>query len=182
MDSINIGYISIMQYVIALYNNNITEEDREKVIATLPNDIFEYMKLLNDMVQALKTMLLEKGLSATEASDILEREYDLLDMNRFINYEYIQNIVLLGFYRYNPFGMSVLDNLHNYIYAAIDAVENCKDELVKTDVYCCIIRAVSVLDFVTDNIEFTQKLLDYYNSIPEEERVITFLPEALVNI
>jgi len=169
--------IANINYVLALYDNEVTEELRnsEKQFLT---SLEKCMSVLNDMMSVARTQLQDHKFTLEQVFNIIQTEYTELEIENFLSFDIIRNVVLFSLYTFYPIGYIEYD-FYDLLYDIIDTADEQENKKLKTDLYCCVIKIMSRLDIILHDIEFTQKIMDYYNSLPEEEQKITILPDAL---
>lgn len=169
--------IDIMDYIVALYDNVSVEEKRAKLFPKI-NDIFVCMDVLGNIIDVLKRKIMESKVFPVEAYEVLETEYRELNLDRYLEFKYIADIAKLGFFRLNGVGFYA-GTLPELINSTLENADELTDELIKTDIYCIIIRILVSFNATLDYIETARKVMDYYNALPDDEREITILPNSL---
>lgn len=172
--------IEIMDYVVALYDNVAVEEKREQLAAKI-NDIIIAMRVLGVIIDILKKKIIEVKVFPLDAYAILETEYAALGLNKYLDLKYVGGLAKLGFFRLNFVGFYE-GTLLELLTSTLQNADELTDELIKTDIYCILINALVSFDATLDYFDITKQVMNYYNSLPEEDRKITFLPNSLATI
>lgn len=167
-----------INYILSVYNNETTEEIRNAEKEYLI-DLQQNMNILNDIINVARTQLHDNKFTYDQVLEIFEKEYRELGIEEYLPYYIIKNIVEFNMHSCYISGHETQD-LYNAICDIITIADTLDNKLLKTDLYLCVIKLLSTLDIVFRNIEFTQKVMDYYNALPEEERKVSILPDALV--
>lgn len=163
-------------YVVALYDNAVTTEIRNALKPYI-TDLQVSMDILNNMGGVFRKKLTEFETTPIEAVEIISSEYELLEMNQWLDFSYIEEILLFSMYAFHQYGYNNLD-IHDMIVSIMDKADTA-DTPLKIDMYCCAIKVLDRYNLVTEEMELAQRAIDFYNSIPEDDRCITILPDAL---
>lgn len=172
------GRVAKLNYVIALYDNNLTIEIRDNLKQYI-NNLEGAMEIFGEMITVFKQAILDHKIDTPEAVHFIATEYEYLGLNNYLDYRYVGNFVVFNLYLYRPIGYNHGD-LYNMMHESIEYADEASDNIVKTDVYCTMIKVIDRYNAVTVDLEFTRKVLDYYNSLSEEERKISIFPGSLV--
>ena len=172
------GRAAMLNYMIALYDNNLTIEIRDEIKSQI-NSLETCMQVLGEMMTIFRQALLDHKTTAAAAIEFVATEYEYLGMNKYLNYKYINNIVKLNLSLYGLINYTT-EETYEMMREIAEFADELTDKTMKTDIYCTLIRILSRYNAVSDNIELTHKVLDYYNALPDEDRGIKILPYALV--
>lgn len=165
MDRITQESIDAMNYVIAFSNGSITEEIRNKAKPYF-NSFERYHEIFNDMI-----LLSKRRLSTPEGSlvfeDIFEmfvQEYHLLDLDNFINFDYLNDILYLSL-RLSAINGYKKEMLWERINSEIECIADCDNEQLKNEIYYVCITIVSNYNITTDDLESAENLLQLCRDI-----------------
>lgn len=172
------GRAALLNYIVALYDDNMTIEIRNNM-KTQITDLETAMEVLGEIINIFKKAILDQKISTPDAIEAIHNEYEFLEIDKYLEYKYVGNIIILnlslwGYYEHSS------SQFYDMMFEIIENADKTANEILKIDLYCTMIRIISRYEVVTYLMDFARKLLDFYNSLPEENRKITILPEPLV--
>ena len=170
-----------MNYIIALYDNAVTPEIRSTLRQYI--DTCDYgMKICDDIMRVFKDKVYVRDVDNPYATDLIQYEYEELGLDEFVSFIFIKDIISLNLYMISGLGYSGPDvnvMLHNIVDNADTITDN---DVLKTDLYLIVIRLLSAFNYVYEEFELARKVMNYYNSLPEESRMISILPDSLAAV
>ena len=163
-------------YVISLVNNEVNDEVRSQIIEHI-TDVQAAMDILINIIESIGNNV-QTNKPKEEYLKLIQDEYSKLELDKFLSFEYLKDmiiVILSRFYNENY----ELKYFKNFLYYLYDNIDNIENEELKKDFYLLMIRVLSAFNLVPKEIKIAQKVMDYYNKLPEGENRITILPDII---
>jgi hypothetical protein len=171
--------IKIADYIVALQHNNVTDEVRDNFASIITDELMAIEKFALVITNILKNV--PNKFSAEEAFNLIRTEYNNLPFPQYLGNlnNYVSFIeLLLSTKATLAHEMITIDILKNYINAA----DNTSNETVKAGIYNAVLSTLLHGQFIADNLEFTEYIIDYiksYGQMFDAERVFS---EIVLNV
>ena len=170
--------IKIADYVLALQENNVTEEIRNNFSSTIVDET----TALEKFALLVKNILpqVNKTLSVEQAFVFIQTEYTNLPFAFYIDdFEEITSFInLLLMIRNNRLNTRVtIDSLNQYLNIA----NNISNQDIKTGIYIAILRALIFSNSITEDINFSKEIVAYVKEYGQSTFAETMFSEIVSN-
>lgn len=176
---INNDNMALMNYLVKFNDNNITESSRNKVIEIV-NDFDSYLTIFNEMVYICKLQIKNEIVTLQSICEKLKTEYQLLGFDKYINYRYLEDVIILSFNIVAPINVLNPEMIFEKILHTIEELKNCKDNQLVHDLYYFMITIINSYSVAVFDIDTTRQILDKIESFHDEEIELKLLPEYLI--
>ena len=178
MTIIQLNDLVLMDYIVKVKDGTVTEQVREKVRSVI-KDFDTYLAIFNDIMYIAKSAVVDETLTIQSAFNLVSTEYQLLEFDQYIQFDYLEDVVYLSINILHVNSMTsndIWDRINN----VLESLKTCSNETLIHDLYYFLITLINSYGIAVSNLDVTKQILDKIESFHDTEIEITVLPAYLI--
>lgn len=171
--------IASANLAIALADDAVSTEQREEIAAAVGDNLDRLIEVVNTFIVSYNAKMYAGQITAATAKKTVKAEYKAIGFGKVLEYKWLENVIEL-FYDKEAFASETHAERLARIKEIYESNRACVNERIRIGVDAYVLRLLNGFGLVTEDLEFTKKVMAVINGYTVEQRESAILPPAIV--